>query len=486
MRRAAEYNAAAGELTRTLRLTDRWIELAPDEQEAYLMRSFHRLRRGQFLPAMEDLATVLELGGEADFTAVSARSPDLDPPSRQRVLERLAGLRDQYPEEPSLYYSLAQMLDQANQRDEARQVLEEAAERFGETARQLIIEAQLLQNEGRQEEALAALQRGINRYPDHRLLRYNYAQLLLQSGDLRLARNQFDRLVRQRPGDMESLYSLAVLNMELGADREAGAQLEILVNAGYRRNEALYHLASLAERNGAAEQALQWYSGVERGSGAFLPAQRQALRLLVRRGEYEQARNWSEETIARHPDMAALMRTLEAEALLGAGLRNRAGELLDQALRQFPDNVDLLFTRTLLNEQLGDHAAVERDLRHIIRLDPDNARALSHLGYSLTIHTDRYEEALDLIEKAIALEPDDPAIIDSLGWVQYKLGQLDDALHNLERAYEMFPNHEVAAHLGEVLWARGERDRAMSVWEEALEEEPDSEYINEAMDRLVR
>lgn len=485
VRRAAEYNAAAGNTGRTLTLTDRWIELAPEEEEPYLMRSFHRLQVGEFLAAMEDMATVLELGGAADFTALSARSPGLDETTRGQVRERLAALRDEHPEEPSLHYALAQMLDQAGDREAARTVLEEARERFGDTPRLLIVEAQLLQNLDQPAAALDLLRQGVERFPDHRLMRYNLAQILLQDGELRRAREQFNELLQRAPGDLESLYSLALINVELGADREASAQLEALVSAGHRRNEALYYLGMLAERNRAPELALQWYSGIERRSSAFVTAQRRALHLLIRRDEHEEARAWSERVSERHPDMAALMNTLEAEALLEAGDRERAATLLGDALEQFPDNVDLLFARTMLNEQRDAPEAVHQDLRRILQLEPDNVRALNHLGYSLTVHTDRYEEALELIERAIDLEPDDPAIIDSLGWVQFKLGQLDDALHNLERAYAMFPNHEVAAHLGEVLWARGERERALSIWEEGLDEEPDSEYINDAMERLV-
>ncbi|MEX1197714.1 MAG: tetratricopeptide repeat protein [Pseudohongiellaceae bacterium] len=485
VRRAAEYNAAAGNNQRTLTLTDQWIELAPDDEAPYLMRSYHRLQNNDFLAAMDDMASVLELGGAADFTALSARSPGLDDATRRQIRERLKALREQHPGEPSLHYALAQMLDQAGDPEAAHAVLDEARERFGETPRLLIVEAQRLQNLQQQGRALELLQQGVERFPGHRLLRHNLARILLQADELQRAREQFTELLRRSPGDLESLYSLALINVELAADREAGRQLQALVSAGYRSNEALYYLGMLAERNRAPEQALQWYSGIERGANVFLAGQRQALRLLTGRGEHDEARQWSQRVSDRHPDMTALMNTLEAEALLNAGEQARAATLLDEALEQFPDNVDLLFARTTLNEQRDRPEAVARDLRRILRLEPDNVRALNHLGYSLTVHTDRYEEALELIGEAIELEPDDPAIIDSLGWVQFKLGQLDDALHNLERAYAMFPNHEVAAHLGEVLWVRGERERAMTIWEEGLDEEPDSEYINDAMERLV-
>jgi tetratricopeptide (TPR) repeat protein len=117
-------------------------------------------------------------------------------------------------------------------------------------------------------------------------------------------------------------------------------------------------------------------------------------------------------------------------------------------------------------------------------MKPDDARSLNHLGYMLANQTDRYEEALQLLERAIEISPDDPAIIDSLGWAQYKLGRYDEALANLRRAYAAFPDHEVASHVGEVLWMMGRQDEAIEIWREALETRPDSELILEAVDRL--
>ena len=131
-------------------------------------------------------------------------------------------------------------------------------------------------------------------------------------------------------------------------------------------------------------------------------------------------------------------------------------------------------------------AGSEADLRQIIRMKPEESQALNHLGYMLADQTTRYKEALELIERAISISPDDPAIIDSLAWAQYKLGRYEEALVNLRRAFAAFPDHEVASHLGEVLWMLDRKEEAIQVWEEALEATPDSELIKEAMERLQR
>jgi Flp pilus assembly protein TadD len=137
-----------------------------------------------------------------------------------------------------------------------------------------------------------------------------------------------------------------------------------------------------------------------------------------------------------------------------------------------------------MHDGLNDMASSEKDLRRIITLLPDDSRALNHLGYMLADRTTRFEEALELIERAITISPDDPAIIDSLAWAQYKLGRYEEAVDNLRRAFAAFPDHEVASHLGEVLWVSGQENEALRVWKDALEETPDSNLIKEAMQRL--
>ena len=158
--------------------------------------------------------------------------------------------------------------------------------------------------------------------------------------------------------------------------------------------------------------------------------------------------------------------------------------MLDSALNRFPNEAELLFARVLWSDSQQDREGSERDLRQIIRMQPEDARALNHLGYMLADQTNRFEEALDLIERAIAISPDDPAIIDSLAWAQYKLGRYEEALANLRRAFSVFPDHEVASHLGEVLWQMGEHEKATKVWEEALEARPDSQLIKAVIERF--
>ena len=159
--------------------------------------------------------------------------------------------------------------------------------------------------------------------------------------------------------------------------------------------------------------------------------------------------------------------------------------MIVKALEQFPGDTNLLYTRAMLAEKRGDLNGLERDLRDIIAREPDNATALNALGYTLADRTSRYEEAKALIEQAHQLNPEDAATLDSLGWVNYRLGNLDEAERHLRAALARFPDHEVAAHLGEVLWVQGKQREAREVWASALEAKPDSPILRATIKRLT-
>jgi tetratricopeptide (TPR) repeat protein len=485
IRRAVEFASALGEIEVMADLATIWMEQDPQALDPNLILGYQLLEQGLFVRAMAYLDTVLELGGSVDFTALSARTFTLENRQRDVIAEQLRELMTRFPAEPSLYYALAQIHDQNGDNESAGEMLAMSRNRFGDNPRTALIEAQLLQNTGQAETAEQVLGTAVSQYPLHRLLRYSYAQILVQNNKLPDAAIQFNELIRQEPQDYETLYSLALINLELEELDAAEGQLRTLLQARHRANEARFYLGYILEARSRPAEALGYYQQINQQSNAFLTAQRQIMRLLIELERFDEARAWTRRSGREDERLAAILPTLEAEALLNGGHDTRAAQVIDEALLRFPDNTDLLFARTLLSERLDDMAQIESDLRRIIRINPDDARALNHLGYALTVRTDRYDEALALIERAIAVTPDDPAIIDSLGWVQYKLGDYQAALRNLRRAYDAFPDPEVAAHLGEVLWVTGSEQEALEIWQQALEEDPQSEHVLETMERLV-
>ena len=278
---------------------------------------------------------------------------------------------------------------------------------------------------------------------------------------------------------------MALLDMELQNYDRAADVFQRLIGVDERADESQYYLGFIYEQQGDLSRAIGHYRQIRIGTNNYLNAQQQATRLSIELGELEEAHAWLSSQSRGQPRLETLFTTMESSLLIQAGYVDAASDLLDRALNKYPNETDLLFARVLLNDSRGDREASERDLRQIITMQPEDSRALNHLGYMLADQTERYEEALELIERAIAISPDDPAIIDSLGWAQFKLGNLEDALYNLRRAYAAFPDPEVAAHLGEVLWQLGEQDEARQLWQRALEQDPESEHIHDVMERLL-
>ena len=485
IRRASEFVSAIGNTGALNLLAQMWSSKDPLAPEPHLLLGYQLMEEGLYGQALPHLDAVMELGGQVDFTVMSARTYTLENRQREVIISQLQDMVSRHPNEPTLYFAIAQMFDQSSMNEQASEWLQIGREKFGDSPRTFLIEAQLLQNMGRAEQAESVLISAVQQYPDHRLLRYSLAQLLVQNNKLADAALEFEYIMQREPRDFETLYSLVLINLELEEYTKAEPRLRELIGAGHRLNEANYYLAIILEDRNAIDEAINRYQQINRQSNAYLTSQRQILRLLVQLERFQEAKNWSQQLADSDSRLAPVMPTLEAEALMNADHNERAREVLDQALGNFPDNIDLLFARALLAERFDDMALVEQDLRRIIDLDPQNARALNHLGYAMTLRTDRYQEAMNLISQALAVTPDDPAIIDSLGWVQYKLGMLDESISNLRKAFELFPDHEVAAHLGEALWVNGQQEEALQVWESSLESFPDSEFITEAMQRLM-
>jgi tetratricopeptide (TPR) repeat protein len=188
---------------------------------------------------------------------------------------------------------------------------------------------------------------------------------------------------------------------------------------------------------------------------------------------------------ADNPDSSDQLVMIEAQAFVDRGMQDEAYELLDQVIDANSSNVDLLYFRAMTGQKFDRLDILERDLKQIIQLEPENADALNALGYTLTDQTERHEEALELIERALAIKPNEAAFIDSLGWVHYRLQNFELAIQHLRRALELFTNDEVAAHLGEALWAIGDTVEAKKVWDEALKIAPDSEILQRVIEKFT-
>lgn len=484
IRRASQFAAAAGDTDTMIALGRLWLDIEPQSTEAHLVLAFQLLEAGMLEESIAHMGEILALGGELDFSVISARTQYLTPEQRGMLLAQFQRLHARFPEHQTLHYAVMQLLEQSDQHAEAMAELTVYKERHGNSARITLMEAQLLLQLDQLEQTIALLEVGIETYPDNRLLRFNFARILVQVGRLEEARAQFQLLAQQEPEDFETLYSLALLELELDSLDTARSYLIRLLNAGVRMNESHYYLGYIDENQGRNADAIGHYLQVGTQFTNFLNAQRQAVRLLVLEERFDEAHALVLKVSQGRPELEIMLVAVEVDALMSSNQLERADRLLTDTLEIYADNVDLLFARSLLSDRQGNLARAEEDLRHIIALEPENATALNQLGYTLADRTDRYEEALALLERAIAADPEDPAIIDSLAWAQFKLGRYEEALANLERAFEVFPDPEVAAHLGEVLWVMGRRSEANRVWNNSLRDNPDSPILLNTIERL--
>lgn len=469
----------------SLEMGNLWLEREPDSSEARQTMAIQMIALGRYGDALAQFITLLENGEQVNFRLISGRMAS-DPNGalyRDALIGDFIDLQARFPDNESLQLALAQLYQQNDQATEAYAILTRLAEELDDNPEVVLLEAQVLDTLGEPDRARERLAEALETHAEHKQLRFIYGRKLIEQRDFQGAREQFAILVEQDPGDYDIVYSLALLSLEVNQFDEARSYLERLVINGKRLDDAHYYLGFINAQENKTEAAIEHYLRVTGGSN-FLPTQRSLTELMIRAGRYAEVSAHLQNVRFRNADYNIPLLTLEANVLIDEGRNDEAGVLLDSSLNEFPNDVQLLFLRSVLSTNRNDLALMEQDLRKIIALEPTSPMAYNSLGYTLADRTDRYQEAYELILRAVELAPDDPAIIDSLGWVQYRMGMLTEALQNLSRAYELFPDHEVAAHLGEVLWVLGERSEASRVWRNALEVEPNSAHILNTVQRL--
>ncbi|MGE6388418.1 tetratricopeptide repeat protein [Pseudomonas sp. NPDC078416] len=460
-----------------------WAKNDPGNLEAQRAAAIQLARAGRYDDSMRYMEKVLQGQGDTHFDFLALSASETDSTTRKGLITSFDRLLAKYPKNGQLIFGKALLLQQEGDSAASLKLLEDNPPGEGEVA-PILLRARLLQSMDRGKEAIPLLEKSIKKYPDDKRLRLTYARMLVEQNRMEDAKVQFSSLVQQYPDDDELRYSLALVCLENKAWDEAQGYLEDLVSRGSHVDSAHVNLGRIYEERNDPQTALAEYAQVGPGSD-FLPAQLRQADILMSNGNTAEASKRLAQARADQPDYAIQLYLIEAETLANNNQSDRGWQVLSQALKQYPDDLNLLYTRSMLAEKRNDLKQMESDLRAILKREPDNAMALNALGYTLSDRTTRYAEAKELIERAHQLNPEDPAVLDSLGWVNYRLGNLDEAERLLRQALERFPDHEVAAHLGEVLWAKGEQREARKVWAKALEQQPDSPVLRSTIKRLT-
>ncbi len=458
-----------------------WVELDPENVEANNTVSILLLRRGRTAEALPHLALLARKGEQADFPRVLSGFDDLDPVQQAALTREIDKLAAEFPDNVELLLTRAMLDAEREQFEQAQQKLDKIFRIEPDNPNAALLEARILLAQ-QAPHPYARLEQMLAANPEETQLRLQYARLLT-STDMEAAKEQFEILSGQSPRDGDLLLSLALINRETGHNLEAKAYLHQLLALEQYVDVAHYQLGRIAEDEGDPQGAVYEYKQVEDGREFFIATNRVGA-ILLDAGQAGQSSAWFDEQRQRYPDRREQLFGLEAELLAETGRPEAAMEGLNRALDQMPESATLRYARSMLAEQQGDLALMEADLRVILASEPDNATALNALGYTLANRTDRHAEAYDLISRALALQPNEPAILDSMGWVLYRMNRNEEALQYLTRAYAAFPDPEVAAHLGEVLWASGNSQAAVAVFEGALRADPDSEVLVDTLKRL--
>lgn len=448
--RIAEYLGADQEALDTSLL---WARSAPDNLDAQRAAAIQLARAGRYEESMVYMEKVLNGQGDTHFDFLALSAAETDPDTRTGLLQSFDHLLKKYPNNGQLLFGKALLLQQDGRPDEALTLLEDNSASRHEVA-PLLLRSRLLQSMKRSDEALPLL------------------------------KAEFAGLVQQFPDDDDLRFSLALVCLEAQAWDEARIYLEELVERDSHVDAAHFNLGRLAEEQKDTARALDEYAQVGPGND-FLPAQLRQTDVLLKAGRVDEAAQRLDKARSEQPDYAIQLYLIEAEALSNNDQQEKAWQAIQEGLKQYPEDLNLLYTRSMLAEKRNDLAQMEKDLRFVIAREPDNAMALNALGYTLADRTTRYTEARELILKAHKLNPDDPAILDSMGWINYRQGKLADAERYLRQALQRYPDHEVAAHLGEVLWAQGRQDDARAIWREYLDKQPDSDVLRRTIKRLT-
>lgn len=479
-RRALRLAEFVSDAERAAAMAVRLVELDPEDGAAQAAASGWLSRTGRPVAALEFAGNAYELGHPVNVATTLGNYEQIDDDSKAAIAEALHNLATRWPDdnEIAIASSLLARLEQDWRLAES--FLLPVLERSPGDVRAIMLWTQL-QLDQSLPNPLQRLEDAVAAFPANQELRLQYARLLGSEGDYTGAREQFALLLEVDPSNPELLSTAALLDFELEFFDAAQLKFEQLIALGERPDEAHYYIGRIEMSRDRYPEAIESFAQVG-PSREFRDAKARAASLLADTAFASDIRDFFETQRRAFPSNAEQLFLLEADAL-----RDWDGEALkayDRGLTAFPRSFSLLYGRAMVHEADGELTAMETDLRRILEQDPNHAATLNALGYTLTNHTERYKEAADLIERALALSPGDPAILDSLGWVYYKLGQLAQSEALLRQAHQAFPDPEVAAHLGEVLWIQGKEIEARDIWRDGLSRVPQHSIILEALQRL--
>ena len=474
--RAVKAAALGNQGNLALEASTTWAELDPNSLEAEQASSQLLISSGNLNDAKPHLAKLLareetRASGFMALNSLFARQPD-----KKLVQSIITDLAKPYPNLPEAHFAIAHAAFSANDTVVMLAELDTAEKLRPGWEVPPMMRAQLLQKESA-DKAIASYRDFLKKYPKANDVRMALAKLLVNQKHFEEAKPELVQLSKAAKGNPEIHAVLGLLAIEAKDYPAAEKYLQQSLKNGFKDPEQIYiYLGKLADQQKNDKQALTWFNKVQPGE-RYLEAKIAQANVIARTKDTDSAIKMLDEVDDLTTEQQIIV--IEAQAaLLAQAKRNQDSfDLLDKAVQNMANTPDLIFEYANAAERLGKYELMETELNKVIAMKPDYAAAYNALGYSLADRNIRLDLAKELIDKALEISPEDHFMIDSLGWVYYRLGKLDLALEQLRRAYSVQADPEIAAHLGEVLWQQGKQDEAKKIWQGALKDNPDNEVL---------
>lgn len=483
--RAAQLALQSGQMDKAAQAIKVWLEIEPDSPVAKRTLTAVLLRSGRLDEARLELEKVLKEKdanvGQIFFQTYQMLAPNQDNAASLKFMRDLA---QQYPQVAEAHWAVAQLAMASGDDELALKEAKQARVFRADWDMAVSLEAHLLQKSAPQQ-GLEVMRAYLKKYPEASEIRMQYARGLLEEKQFKLARDEFRQLADEFPDNPEMAFAIALISLQLNDLAGAETQLNLALIKGKKDQETVqYYLGQLSEAKKNEDEAIEHYRQVKSGEHHF-SAQIRIVYLLNKRGQFAEARRQLHLTKAADNAQRIQLVLLEAQILRGANQHADAYKLLQHNLEKYPNHPDLLYETAMAADVNGENAVFERLMRKLIQIRPDHAHAYNALGYSLLERNERIPEAVELVEKALQLAPDDAAIMDSVGWGYYRSGKLDDSVKMLRRAFSANPDPEIAAHLGEVLWQRGDKEEAKRIWQDSLKDNQGNAQLQAVMKRFM-
>lgn len=482
--RAARIADVALDAELGVEMAQLWVARSPQNLEAHQFLANGLMRSGKPDAAAQEFELILAALNDAKQSYIRVASQLAREKNQDAALTVMGKIAHKHADDPYALLAYAQLAARYNQMPLASDQVDAALKLKPNWPDALVLRAHILQMQNKVDDALGIYNTALSGpLADNPNVRMAYARLLLDIKRFDEAYVQYTKLAEREPGNGDVLYATALLALQTNHYDHAEKLLLQLLKLHERTFEASYYLGQIAEKNNFAEEAMDWYDQVSSGE-FYLNARLRTSALMAKQGLVEEALTKLHAIKTSTPQESMQLYLMEGDIYLEAGNHQKAYDIYEKALTEMPDSTNLLYAHAIAAEKLNRVDIAERDLRSVLKLDPNNVQALNALGYTLADRTSRYSEALGLIQRAMTLDPKDAAIIDSMGWVQFRLGNHNEAINYLRQALELTQDSEVAAHLGEVLLAAGKKDEAINVLSSALKTWPDNKSIIAVMRRF--